>query len=1229
MRIRQFVLFTFCLCAALTTSLTAAEKPTGAAPGRYIIRLSSKSDATFVQKSLASSESLSEAVPTSSMPPSPAREILSRYFVYISADSSLTSESVMARFGSQIVESIEPDYFLEQFTFPRDSLVPHQWYLVNNGQGYYGINRLTGTENDSLSTKSGKAGTDVHLRDIYETAPADTEKVVVAIVDTGIDPKHPELRERLWKNLDEIPGNNADDDHNGYVDDTLGYDVSGDRLSLFDLIGDNDPTDSVGHGTHVAGIIAAKADDLGIAGIAPWVEIMPVKIFPNGLVSVGAQGVVYAVSAGAQVINISWGTPFVSGFLQAALQYAREQGVFVCIASGNSGTNQRFYPAAFDSAFVVGAGNSLGFVTEFSTYGSHVDIVAPGLDILSLRARGTDMYAGTGEPGVRIVGSDSSYYLSDGTSMASPMVAGAAAVLWSFRPGLSLAEVESALTLGATDLVDPYGIGDSLPGRDSISGWGYLNIENALSLANAGRLFITSPVRRQRYVGDITIRIASLDDNYSGEWTLEYRRKHEAAWTYLTSGIGIPSDSVATTLTDTEIVGPLYLRLRDNTSASHQITVTRVVDRYLAIGSPVEGEDVSYNIQVVGSAFGPDFDSLIVSYSRGVGAKVRLQKSTAEYFDSLLFNWTVSGIDTGIFTLHLDGYYDMEKITDTVAVHIKSAFAPGWPQRLAGWLSITPVAADIDRDGTKEIIVTTSSGVYVFDNSPKGAHIRDGFPALTDLDVRSIPAIYDLNRDGFDEIIFSSDGSVHAIQHDGTPLDGWPRPAYTGQIPFGYDFPNPTISRLGLSGDSAVVLINTIGQILAYRFSGESHFYSRGGLFSSYDARQSDMWSRGGNSSPVVTSVDVNKDGMNEVVASYTSPPPYSGLGIYESRTGRPVPVDSSTLVEVMIANVDGMVLADLTGDGAPEVVIAGFDNNALQQIWVATNGNQTLPGWPVAMPEVTDWIGSFPTVADLDFDGKGEILQTFFEYDRSTLYIWEGDGTPYRIIPGRPAGEVFSSLVTFSSPMVADIVGDSHPEIIIRSGYIIPGTGPERIYVFDYQGNPVPGWPIITPTPQNTVFSSRYTPLIDDLDGDGKVEMAICGDGGDIFVWECDASSAGGSNHARLLSDNLNSSVIGGFTQSDDEQLVSSERPQAKPLILERLGQGSDDLIVSMDVPVSASVLLELVTANGANNRILYDGRVSPGTQKFSVGAVRDASAFYRLTVNGETTIQRTEIRL
>ena len=265
---------------------------------------------------------------------------------------------------------------------------------------------------------------------------------------------------------------------------------------------------------------SANSNFLGVSGVAPFAKIMPVKIRPNATTAVGVAGIIYAVNAGAQIINISWGTPFESGLLQEAMEFARLNGVFVAVAPGNTGSNDRFFPAAYDSTFTVGAGHSSGNMTDFSTWGAHIDIVAPGLDILSLRAAGTDMYEAGGEPEVRIVGAEGLYYLADGTSMAAPMVVGAAAFLRAVRPDLSLAELEEVLKLGAIDLLDPLNQGDSLVGPDTVSGYGYLDLAASYDLLWHGGIHLTSPVRRQRYIDDFAVRIAGVA-GYEGSWQLD------------------------------------------------------------------------------------------------------------------------------------------------------------------------------------------------------------------------------------------------------------------------------------------------------------------------------------------------------------------------------------------------------------------------------------------------------------------------------------------------------------------------------------------------------------------------------------------------------------------------------------------------------------------------------------------------------------------------------------
>ena len=445
-------------------SEAAPASPSGYVPGRFIVSAKSLSRISLLRSALASGDRLDPLIPISLRSQVSNDDQFGRVFIYQATDSSTTVADVVRTLGAENVERIEQDQYIDFYDMPMDPLFPMQWYLRNVGQPYWGIQRVDGFYNDILTEKIGVSGVDINITPFYETPPSETASVVVAIIDTGTDPLHPELQGRFWKNPGEIPDNGVDDDHNGFVDDTLGYDISGDTPAYRDFQGDNDPTDHFGHGTHLAGIVAANADGVGITGVAPWAKIMTLKIHPNAFLSVGTAGVLYAINNGARIINISWGTNYEAFVLEEALNLARRNGIFVSIAAGNSGDSSHANPAAFDSSFSVAAGNSRGTLTRFSSWGPFVKLVAPGEDILSLRASGTDMYANGGEPGVRIVGPNSEYYLSDGTSMAAPIVAGAAALLWSFRPDLNLHQVESVLKMGATDILDPLNRGDSLVG---------------------------------------------------------------------------------------------------------------------------------------------------------------------------------------------------------------------------------------------------------------------------------------------------------------------------------------------------------------------------------------------------------------------------------------------------------------------------------------------------------------------------------------------------------------------------------------------------------------------------------------------------------------------------------------------------------------------------------------------------------------------------------------------
>ncbi len=314
------------------------------------------------------------------------------------------------------------------------------------------------------------------------------EGVVVAIVDTGALLTHADLVGCLWENSAEkggIPG--VDDDGNGYADDENGYDFANQ---------DGDPVDAPqpfdedcgGHGTMVAAIVAGKDDNNpGVIGVAPEAKLMILKVMEydpsyEGGKCIGtdvaiAAAIKYAADMGADIINLSLGTVVRSDIQEDAVEYAREAGVLLVAASGNYGDQVFFqgdllYPAAYAQVMAVGATTRGDERAFYSQYGNNLDIVAPG-------GRG-DEILGLGEE-TDIFGAafdGTSYQVAAGTSFASPMVAGAAALLIS--AGLGPAErVESRLKGTAVDI-------GSKTGWDIHTGFGRLDCLAALQDSPTG-----------------------------------------------------------------------------------------------------------------------------------------------------------------------------------------------------------------------------------------------------------------------------------------------------------------------------------------------------------------------------------------------------------------------------------------------------------------------------------------------------------------------------------------------------------------------------------------------------------------------------------------------------------------------------------------------------------------------------------------------------------------------
>jgi thermitase len=352
------------------------------------------------------------------------------------------------------VKYAEPNYQVVSSSLPpkpNDPSFPKMWDANNRGQ--YG-----GTFDADIDAPEAWAA---------ETGSADT---VVAVIDTGMDIGHKDLRDNIWTNPGEVPGNGIDDDGNGYVDDVHGWDFYHDDASVFD----NAKQDT--HATHVAGTIAAEGNNtVGVTGINWHVKVMPLKfIGPDNqsYLDDAIEAIKYSVNEGAKISNNSWGYEFPPGnpsrILQDAINDADRAGQLFVVAAMNGGADfvgddidqNPVYPASYTNSniIVVAATNATDDLTSFSNYGAtSVDLAAPGKDILSTL------------PG-------NEYGFGYGTSMATPHVTGVAALIKSQSPRLN----DEGIKARILDSVDKKA---SLEGK-MVSG-GRLNAAKALGADTA------------------------------------------------------------------------------------------------------------------------------------------------------------------------------------------------------------------------------------------------------------------------------------------------------------------------------------------------------------------------------------------------------------------------------------------------------------------------------------------------------------------------------------------------------------------------------------------------------------------------------------------------------------------------------------------------------------------------------------------------------------------------
>ncbi len=310
---------------------------------------------------------------------------------------------------------------------PDDADYNEQWALNNTGQS------------------GGTADADMDAPEAWDIETGSSD-VVVAIIDTGIRLDHEDLQNNLWINPGEIPDNGLDDDTNGFIDDINGWDFcnSASSITMCDAPNDNDPTDEVGHGTHVSGIVAAEGNNaVGVSGINWDASLMAIKVFDplqRTTLEKLADGISYATANGANIINLSLGDPAEHApcddmqSVVDVIEDAVNKGVLVVASSGNENDIFVSCPAALDVVVAVGATTDEDDRWSLSNRGIHIDVSAPGDQIYSTARSDIAPYENR-----------------SGTSMSSPYVAGLAALLWGNNPDLTAADVRTIIENTAED----------------------------------------------------------------------------------------------------------------------------------------------------------------------------------------------------------------------------------------------------------------------------------------------------------------------------------------------------------------------------------------------------------------------------------------------------------------------------------------------------------------------------------------------------------------------------------------------------------------------------------------------------------------------------------------------------------------------------------------------------------------------------------------------------------
>jgi subtilisin family serine protease len=905
---------------------------------------------------------------------------------------------------------------------------PHVEYVHPNYLAH-----LDYAPNDPYFSSSGSWGQPrADLWDIKKTrAPLAWDNargagVVVAVVDTGIDLTHPDLAGNVWTNAGEVANNGVDDDGNGYVDDVHGWNT---------VLRSNEIYDQPGHGTHVAGTIAAQDNNgIGTVGVAPDAKLMPVQAFSAREVAdvfTLSQGLVYATQNGADVINNSWSMCRDScpsaPLVEDAVRAAHSAGAVVVFAAGNATSDVRnFAPQNMPEVVVVSATTPNDTLASFSNFGL-VDVAAPGsgdpndpniyegkYGILSLRsadcvqtnaACATELNVGNG------------YARMGGTSMAAPQVAGAAALILSLHPEYSQEQVRQVLRRTSVDL--------GTTGYDPDFGYGRLDTGTFASEPTPLEALIQLPLVIE--TNGVTINGRAHGSQFS-RYVLDYGvGANPTTWTTLvTSTTPVQSGSIyfwkPTSLPD----GDYTLRLKatktngTNYEDRHRFTLDRISIKSPTSMGMVPGGDLS----IIGSAMPGNFQRYTLRVQKletGASVNANLVVSNSglsPVLNGVLGVWKTQGLAAGHYKIFLDVTTTNGVITtESVAVLMDPTLHAGFP-------------VDVAYQNK-------------FVNPPSG-------PTTT----------ADLQNDGRAEVISGWGEQVTVFNGDGTVLTGWPKSVATVDEPWTSLAAMPLAGDIDGDGQKEVVAATSSGSVFVWSASGASK----------------PGWPRviAPNADLSLTLADVDRNGVLDVVAADSQSGLYVMSGNGNHLNGWPV----------LMPGITGpATIADLNRDNRNEVIASV--EGVPSQLYVFNASGVVQAGWPsVLSGNGYPSLGGHPVVGDVDDDGDLEIVAVAsdgFNTGESRIAIYHHNAQLLRSWSPNAA--------TVNPPVLADVDGDGSLEILTS---IVKSDGTGALYLWDRNGGVLPGWPQSTPTGSFGQQLTFTTPIVADLDSDGRSEVII-----------------------------------------------------------------------------------------------------------------------------------------